>query len=89
MNLKVVEKDKELLKLEFEGETETITQLLATQVWKEGGEAASVREHPFLEEPKLLVMGKNPVKILKKAASSLEKECEEFKEKFKEELKKA
>ncbi len=88
MKVKIIEKEKEMIKLEFEGETETLTQLLATQVWKEKGEGAAVREHPFLEEPKLIVMGKNPIKILEKAADSLEKECEELKEKFKEALKK-
>jgi len=88
MNIKVLEDNKEMLKIEFEDETETITHLLATQVWKEGGEAAAVREHPFIENPKIVVMGSNPTKLLDKAATSLEEECDEFKEEFKRALEK-
>lgn len=88
MNVEVLEKDKEKLKLEFRGETQTITQLLATQVWKEGGEASSLQEHPFMEEPKLVVLGTNPEKLLKKASSSIIEQCDEFKEEFQRALKK-
>lgn len=88
MNIKVLEEDKEKLLLEFEDETETITNLLATQVWKEGGESAAIREHPFIENPKLVVMGGNPKKILEKASASLEEECDEFKEEFRRALEK-
>jgi DNA-directed RNA polymerase subunit L len=88
MNIKVLEDNKEMLKLEFEDETETLSHLLATQVWKDGGEAAAVREHPFIENPKIVVMGSNPMKILDKVATSLEEECEEFKEEFKRALEK-
>ena len=83
MNVKVLENEKDLLKLEFDDETETITQLLATQVWNEGGEAAAVREHPFIEKPKLIVKGSKPEKILLKAATALQEQCDEFKEEFK------
>ena len=72
--------------LEFEDETETVTNLLATQVWKEGGEAAAVREHPFIENPKLAVMGDNAKKLLEKASVALDEECDEFKEEFKRAL---
>lgn len=88
MNIKVLEDEKERLRLEFEDETETITHLLATQVWKEGGEAAAVREHPFIENPKLVVMGKNPKKLLEKSSIGLEEQCEEFKENFRRALEK-
>jgi DNA-directed RNA polymerase subunit L len=88
MNIKVLEDTKEMMKIEFEDETETLTQLLATQVWKEGGEAAAVREHPFTENPKLVIMGSNPSKLLEKASTSLEEQCDEFKEEFKRALEK-
>ena len=88
MNIKVLEEDKEMMKIEFEDETETLTQLLATQVWKEGGEAAAIREHPFIENPKIVVMGTNPTKLLNKASTSLEEECDEFKEEFRRALEK-
>jgi len=88
MNIKVLEDDKEMMKIEFEDESETLTQLLATQVWKEGGEAAAIREHPFTENAKLVVMGSNPTRLLDKAATSLEEQCDEFKEEFKRALEK-
>lgn len=88
MNVKVLNNKKDELKLEFEDETETMTQLLATQVWNEGNEAAAVREHPFIENPKLVVMGNNPAKVLKKATTALEEQCDDFKEEFKRALEK-
>jgi len=88
MNIKVLEEDKEKLVIEFEDETETITHLLATQVWIEGGEAAAIREHPFVENPKLVIMGSNPRKLLEKASAALEEQCDEFKEEFKRALEK-
>jgi len=88
MNIKVLEDEKEKIKIEFEDETETVTQLLATQVWKEKGEGAAVREHPFLESPKIIVMGKNPKRILLKASTALEEQFDEFKEEFTRALKK-
>ena len=88
MNIKVLEDEKEKLKIEFVDETETLTQTLATNVWNEGGESSSLKEHPFLENPKLVVMGKNPKRILKKATTLLETDCDEFKEEFQRALQK-
>ena len=88
MNIKVLEDSKEKLLIEFEDETETITNILATQVWKEGGEAAAVREHPFIENPKLVVMGSNSKKLLEKASVALQEQCDEFKEEFKRAIEK-
>jgi DNA-directed RNA polymerase subunit L len=88
MNIKVIEDTKEKLIVEFEDETETITNVLATQIWKEGGEAAAVREHPFIEKPRLVVMGSNARKVLDKAATALQEECEEFKTEFERALEK-
>lgn len=88
MNVKVLSNKKEELRIEFEDETETMTQLLATQVWIEGKEAAAIREHPFVENPKLVVLGKSPEKVLKKAVTALEEQCDEFKEEFRRALEK-
>jgi DNA-directed RNA polymerase subunit L len=82
MNIKVIEDTKEKLTIEFEDETETITNVLATQVWQEGGEAAALREHPFIEKPRLIVMGSGAKKLLEKASTALQEQCEEFKEEF-------
>ena len=88
MNIKVIEDSKEKLVLQFEDETETITNVLATQVWKEGGDSAAIREHPFIEKPRLVVMGSSAKKTLEKATKSLEEECDEFKVEFERALQK-
>jgi len=87
MKLKILEEEKNKLKLEVGEETQTLTQLLAKQAWEEGGEAAALREHPFMVEPSIVVLGTNPEKILEKAATKLEEQCEELKESFKKALK--
>ena len=84
--IEVLEDEKDKLKIEFKGESPTITQLLATQAWEEGGEAAAIREHPFLEEPRLVVLGRSPKRILKKASKALIEQCDEFKEEFRRAL---
>lgn len=84
--IEVLEDEKNKLKLEFKGESQAITQLLATQAWKERGEAAAIREHPFLEKPKLIVLGRSPKRILKRASKAIEEQCDEFKEEFRRAL---
>jgi len=88
MNLKILEDEKNKLKIEVAGETPTLTQLIATQVWKEGGEAAAIKEHPFMEEPKIVVLGSNPRKLLEKSIIALEEQCDEVKEQMQRALKK-
>lgn len=87
MDVSVVEEDKQKLKIEVKGESATTTQLIASQAWKEGGEAAAVREHPFMVEPKILVMGTNPRKILEKAATAVQEQADEFTAEFKRAIK--
>lgn len=88
MEVNVLEKDKEKMKIEVKGESFTLTQLLAKTLWRQGSEAASVKEHPVLEQPKIIVKASNPKKALEKAASSVEEICEELKKDFKSALKK-
>jgi DNA-directed RNA polymerase subunit L len=87
MQLNVLEQEKNKLKIELRGETATITQLIAKQAWKEGGEAAGIREHPFMEEPKIVVEGSNPKKILADSAKAVDEQCDEFKEELARALK--
>lgn len=86
INTLVNEKDK--LKIEIQGESTTLTNLIAKQVWSEGGEAAAIKEHPFLAEPKILVTGKDPLKILEKSTKAVEAQCEDFEAELKKVLKK-
>jgi len=84
--IEVLEDEKNKLKLEFKGESQALTRLLATQAWKDGGEAAAIQEHPFLEDPKLIVLGRSPKRILKKVLKAIEEQCDEFKEEFRRAL---
>ena len=42
----------------------------------------------IVENPKLVVMGKTPKRVLKKASKALEGQCDEFKEEFRRALEK-
>lgn len=85
MQLKTVKEDKEFLEIEVAGESHTLMQLMAKTA--EGGDVAAVLEHPFMAEPKLVVSGTNPKKILEKSAAKIQKEAEEFGEQFKKAVK--
>ena len=87
MQVSVVEDSKEKIKVEVRGESVTLTQLIATQIWQEGGQAAAFREHPFMVEPKILVEGGNPKKLLEKAAKVVENQADELKDELKRALK--
>lgn len=88
MEVNILERDKEKMKIEVKGESFTLTQLLAKTLWQQGAEAATLKEHPVLEQPKIIVKASNPKKALEKAASSIEDMCEELKKDFKSALKK-
>jgi DNA-directed RNA polymerase subunit L len=92
MEVKVLEQDEKKLVLEVAGETITLTNLLREELWNDSGisEAAHIKEHPYLSEPKIFVKSSrgNPVLALKKASKRLVGHVEEFREEFKKSLKK-
>jgi DNA-directed RNA polymerase subunit L len=92
MELKIVKQDDKTLEIEIKGETVALTNLLKHELWQDKNveEAAQLREHPYLAEPKIFVKVErgSPVTALEKAAERIENQLEEFKEKFKAELKK-
>ena len=87
MNIKILEDEKEKFAVELGGDNQTVSQVVAKQVWAEGGEAAAVREHPFLLEPKIIVHGSNPRKLLQKAADAVAEQCDELEKEFKRAMK--
>jgi DNA-directed RNA polymerase subunit L len=95
MELKVVKQEdkKKRLILELSGESETLTYLLKEKLWeqKRVKEAAHIREHPLLSEPKVLVHVKTGTAMvaLSKAAKDLLSEVKEFKKLFQRALKKS
>ncbi|MBU0952902.1 MAG: hypothetical protein KKA90_00560 [Nanoarchaeota archaeon] len=88
MKLTVLEKDKNHIAVQFSGETHTLLNLLVENAWKAGAtQAATVMEHPYLEEPKLVIHGPNPQKILTDAATMAVAEAKEFQSVFKKAVK--
>ena len=92
MELKKVKEDEKSLLVETIGETFTVTNAVREALWDDStvSEAAQVREHPYLSNPKIFVKTSrgSPVAALEKAAEKVETQAKEFKELFKKEIKK-
>ncbi|MFH1622965.1 MAG: RpoL/Rpb11 RNA polymerase subunit family protein [Candidatus Aenigmatarchaeota archaeon] len=91
MELKAVKESDDTLLLEVKGESVTVTNVVTGELWNDENvkEAAHIKEHPYLEEPKIFVKvskGK-PVTALDKAAERVIKQTEEFSEAFKKAVK--
>ena len=92
MKLRVIKQDEKTLILEVGQETVALTNLVRQELWndKNVSEAAQIREHPYLAEPKIFVnvnRGK-PITALEKASERIESQLNEFREKLKAVLKK-
>lgn len=92
MELKVVKQEDNTLVLELADETVTMTNVLRGELWedKNVSEAAQIKEHPYLANPRIFVKtsrGK-PQTALKKASDSVMKKTEEFADQFKKAIKK-
>ena len=76
MKIRILEEDKDKLILEISGARHTLPNLLREQLWKcEDTEFVGYsKDHPDLGDPVLVVRGKNPRKILKKAVEDLRKD---------------
>jgi len=84
MQVSLVEQEKGKMKVELKGSSKSFAHLISAEIWESGkGEAAALQEHPFMVQPKLLVKGSNPKKLMEKAAGSVEKKCEDLKKAFK------
>ena len=92
MQLGVVKEDESTLILELKGETIGFANLLRDELWKDKAvsEAAHIKEHPYLSEPKVFVKVNkgSPREALEKAAVRIEDRAKEFEEEFKRALKK-
>ena len=92
MQLKVVKEDDKTLLLETQGETVTLTNALREELWEDKAvtEAAQIKEHPYLAEPKIFVKVSrgSPRTALEKAAERIADKAREFREEFKKALKK-
>ena len=85
------EKENEIL-LEIKGETVSFANLIRSELWNDKSvvEAACMKEHPYLAEPKIFVKVDkgSPITALDKAATRITDQAIEFREEFKRSLKK-
>lgn len=92
MELKKIKEDKDTLLLEVGQETFTVTNALREELWNDKSvtEAAQIREHPYLSQPKVFVKTDkgSPVAALEKAAQRISSQAKEFQTEFKKALKK-
>lgn len=90
MEVKVLKEEKNVLLVELVGENETFANLLREELWNVRGvvEAAYIREHPELSQPKLWIKteGINAREALKIAIDNLIKKLKDLKEKYKKAL---
>lgn len=88
MELRVLEKKKDKLKVEVVGESHTLLNLLRENAWKGKLEQASYMiEHPYLSQPKIIVRAKNPKKILTDSAQMIVDDSKDFSREFKRAVK--
>jgi len=92
MELKKIKEDEKTLLVEAVGESFTLTNAVREYLWddKSVSEAAQIKEHPYLSQPKIFVKTDrgSPVTALEKASEKLVDDAKEFKQKFKDALKK-
>jgi DNA-directed RNA polymerase subunit L len=87
MNLRVVEKGKDKLRVEVAGECHTLLNLLREKSWKEKAKQASYMiQHPYLSEPEIIVYANSPKKVLVDSATKIESEARRFTQEFKRAL---
>lgn len=87
MELNVIEKTKNKLKLEIKGEGHTFCNALRKELWNDKNiKAAGYKiEHSLVGEPTLIVetTGEDPKKVLIAAIGRLKKTNKDLKDKFK------
>ena len=92
MELRKVEENEKRLIIEFDSETIAFANMIKDKLWEDSSvkEAATIKEHPYLSKPKILVETSrgSPQTALEKATEKLLEETKEFREKFKDAIKK-
>jgi len=84
MKLKKLEKTKDKLVVEVQGEDHTLLNLLRENAWKKQADQASyIIEHPYLSDPKIIIRSKDPKKILVNSAQLIVEDVASFQKAFK------
>ena len=84
MKLQILSKGKDRVKIEVQGESHTLLNLLREKSWNSGADQVSYMiEHPYLSQPNILVKAKNPKKVLDDACQLIINETKSFQREFK------
>jgi DNA-directed RNA polymerase subunit L len=83
VKLNAVEKKKDVLKLEVDGEDHSLLNLLRENAWKKGAKQASYMiKHPYLSKPVVSVRAANPKKVLADSAQMVIDDAKAFEKEF-------
>ena len=87
MEVKKIKDDNGVWMLELERESKTFANLISEELWNDKNvlEVAAIKEHPYMEEPKLFLKMKGKCKhpkALKDAAKRLEVKVKDFEKEF-------
>ena len=89
MELNVLEKKDDRLKIEVVGEGHTLLNILTEKCWEAGAlQAHYLLEHPYLAHPKIIVRSDNPKKTMLSAAKMVSDAAKEFEAEFRKAAKK-
>ncbi|MCX6821222.1 MAG: DNA-directed RNA polymerase subunit L [Candidatus Aenigmarchaeota archaeon] len=92
MELKTIKRDTNFLEIELKGESIGFVNLIKEELWEDENvdEAACVKEHPYMAEPKLYIRmkGKNtPEAAIERAIKRIQVKVKELKGEFERALK--
>ena len=84
MELEILERKKDKLKILVRGESHTFLNILRENAWAAGASNASyIIEHPYLSEPKIIVKSDNPKRTLSNAVQLVIDQASDFGKEFK------
>ncbi len=92
MEINIIKEDKNMLLIELKGDTIGFANLIREELWNDKNveEAASIKEHPYMAEPKIFVKTKEgkPQKALQESIKRLQSNLKELKKELEGSLKK-
>ncbi len=89
MELKVIEKKPDKIRMEVTGEDHTLLNVLTEYAWEaKASQASYMIDHPYLSKPEMMIKAKNPKKVLNDAAQIVMDRSKEFKVAFERAVKK-
>mgnify|MGYP000421492278 CR=1 FL=1 len=83
MELRLLSKEENKVKIEVIGESHTLLNLLRENAWKTGAKQVSYMiKHPYLSNPEIIIKSGQYKKVLSDAATLIEDEAKAFGREF-------